>query len=80
VMEFYDITNEAKAYPGEYLLYKPKMEIVVCGAYLPAKDQIRALMRGSLIEDKIHNFQKIKLNKKERKDRASTRCKGCSGR
>jgi hypothetical protein len=78
-MEFCDITSETKVYPGEYLLYKPKMEIVVCGAYLPTKDQIRALMRGNLIEDKIHNFQKIKLDKKERKKRAATRCKGCGG-
>lgn len=79
-MKFYDIVEEAKVHPGEYLLYKPRMEIVLCGAYMPEKNAIKALCRGSVIEDKIQNFQKIKLNKKEMKQRAATRCKGCTGK
>jgi hypothetical protein len=79
-MEFYDITEEAKVYPGEYLLYKPRMEIVLCGAYIPTRNKIKALARGSMIEDSIQNFQKIKLNKKENQQRKSTRCKGCGSR
>ena len=79
-MEFYDIIDEEKAYPGEYLLYKPRMEIVLCGAYIPTQNMIRALAHGKVIEDKIHNFKKIKLNKKEKKQRNATRCKGCAAR
>ena len=78
-MEFYDIYDDTKVYPGEYLLYKPKMEIVLCGAYMPEADKIKALSRGRLIEDSINNFQKIKLNKQKTNNRNFRRCKGCSG-
>ena len=76
-MEFRDITQESKIYPGEYLLYKPKREIVLCGAYMPSKNKIKALSNGKMIEDDIANFQKIELNREERKKARATRCKGC---
>jgi len=77
-MEFYDITEDQKVYPGEYLLYKPKMEIVLCGAFMPSKNRIKALAKGMMIEDTIGNFQKIKSRGK--KQRPATRCKGCGSR
>ena len=76
-MKFIDINTESKIYPGEYLLYIPKREIVLCGAYMPSKNKIKALSNGRMIEDNISNFQKIELNKQERKESLSTRCKGC---
>ena len=79
-MDYYEINDKTKVHPGEYLLYTPKMEIVLCGAYMPAKNMIKALSHGTLIEDKIQNFRKIRLNKKEREQRAATRCKGCTGK
>tara|TARA_Y100000034_G_C6765681_1_gene341300 strand:- start:203 stop:439 length:237 start_codon:yes stop_codon:yes gene_type:complete len=77
-MEFDEITEESRVYPGEYLLYTPRMEIVLCGAYMPSKKKIKALAYGKMIEDDLHHFQKIRLSSEERKERSSTRCKGCS--
>lgn len=79
-MEFYDITSETKVYPGEYLLYKPKQEIVLCGAYIPSRNKIKVLAQGRMIEDNIQNFQKIKLTKEENRRRGTSRCKGCGKR
>lgn len=78
-MKFYDITEDVRVYPGEYLLYKPRMEIVLCGAYMPSKNKIKVMARGQMIEDKIDNFQKIKLNAGERKESSLSKCKGCGG-
>jgi hypothetical protein len=32
-MEFTEIDEQAKVFPGEYLLYSPQNRIVVCGAF-----------------------------------------------
>ncbi len=77
-MEFEEISENEKVVPGEFLLYVPKQAIVVCGAY--KGKTIRALQNGRLLEDKVQNFKKIKLNKQEKKERHVSRCKGCSGR
>ena len=76
-MEFEEITENMKVFPGEYLLYVPRNTIVLCGAYTGAI--IRALDNGSLLEDKVENFKKIKLNREERVGRTAyiSRCKGC---
>lgn len=80
-MKFIEIKDDKKVFPGEYLLYVPKQKVVVCGAYKPKEGRIRALVDGQLIEDKISNFKKIKLDKKERRDRVHRRgCGGCKGR
>lgn len=79
-MKFEIISKEASVYPGEYLLYEPTMEIVLCGAFNREKDMIRCLSKGQLLEDKIANFKKIRLSKKERNERRKTKCKGCGGR
>ena len=76
-MEFYPISDKDKAAPGEYLLHTPSNEIVLCGAFKRSEGKIKALSHGTLMEDKIENFHKIKLNKKERKKRTVRRCGGC---
>ena len=80
-MEFLDIAEETKVYPGEYLLHKPTSEIVMCGAYTKAEGVVRFLARGKLEEDKLENFQKLKLTKAEQKKRRVGRgCGGCKKR
>ena len=77
-MEFYDITEDQKATPGEFIFHEPSMQIVVCGSFNRENNVIRALAGGKIMSDKINNFKKIKLNKEERKRRAAySRCKGC---
>tara|TARA_R110002110_G_scaffold153901_1_gene347603 strand:+ start:247 stop:483 length:237 start_codon:yes stop_codon:yes gene_type:complete len=76
-MEFYDIKDDLKVFPGEYLLYRPQQRIVLCGAYLKSQKKIKALSEGRMIIDKVENFQKIKLTSQEHKNRAASRCKGC---
>ena len=76
-MKFQEINADSKVYPGEYLLHSPSQEIVLCGAYLKMEGKIRVLRHGMLMEDKIENFKKIQLNKKEKKSRRIKRCAGC---
>ena len=74
-MDFYDITEEQKAFPGEYLLYMPTKQIVLCGAYKRIDGTIKALNNGQLLEDKIEKFKKIRgLNSARKKG-----CGGCKG-
>ena len=79
-MEFHEIEENSKVYPGEYLLHEPTQEIVLCGAYVKTEGIIRVLRAGRLMEDKIENFRKIQLNKTERKENAVKRCGGCKSR
>ena len=58
-MELYEITEETKAFPGEYIYHIPTKQIVLCGSFNRGKNIIRALGRGRLFADKIQNFQKI---------------------
>ena len=76
-MEFYKIEEEAKVFPGEYLLHVPSNQIVLCGAFKPTQGLIKYMAHGKLAEDKIENFNKIKTNKRM-KPRKS--CGGCKGR
>ena len=76
-MNFQEITEDNKVFPGEYLLHVPSNKIVICGAYKPSEGKIRALANGRLIEDAIVNFQKIKLSKSEKKKRTVRQCGGC---
>ena len=76
-MEFYKIEEEAKVYPGEYLLHVPSNQIVLCGAFKRTQGLIKYMAHGKLAEDKIENFNKIKTNKRI-KPRKS--CGGCKGR
>jgi hypothetical protein len=56
-MKFVEITEEQKAFPGEFLLHEPTNSIVMCGAFMG--DKIRALNNGKLFEDVKRNFKKI---------------------
>ena len=76
-MEFQKITEDTKIRPGEYILHKPSQQIVVCGAYKYKEGTIKAIVGGRLMEDKIENFQKIKLSLKERRERKAARCGKC---
>jgi len=76
-MELYEITDELKARPGEYIYHEPTRQIVLCGSFNRKNDQIRVLAAGRLFCDEIKNFKKIKLNKEEKKHRTLSRCKGC---
>ncbi len=80
-MELYEITEELKATPGEYIYHKPKMQIVLCGSFNRKNNVIRALSQGKMISDKICNFKKIKLSDSERRARATKikPCGGCKG-
>ena len=76
-MEFYKSEEEAKVFPGEYLLHVPSNQIVLCGAFKRIQGLIKYMAHGKLAEDKIENFNKIKTNKRM-KPRKS--CGGCKGR
>jgi hypothetical protein len=76
-MEFTEIDEQAKVFPGEYLLYSPQNRIVVCGAF---KNFIRAFGNGKYIEDNIANFKKIEMTNQEKKrSRKIKRCGSCKG-
>ena len=72
-MEFYTIEEEAKVFPGEYILHLPSNQIVLCGAFKRAQGLIKYMTQGKLAEDKIENFNKIK------KEKGSPRKRGCGG-
>jgi hypothetical protein len=81
-MKFKTIEEDATVFPGEYLLHKPSRQIVLCGAFKRSEGTIKALSNGRLIEDVIHNFQKILLDKntQSRKKRRRPSCGGCKKR
>lgn len=76
-MEFYKITDELKAFPGEYIFHVPTKQIVLCGSFNREKNIIRALTAGRLFADKIQNFQKITIKQHETKKYKTAGCKGC---
>ncbi len=80
-MNFTEIDDKSKVFPGEYLLYSPTQSVVLCGAFNREQDFIRAFGNGKYIEDKIINFKKIELERKEQKQLSKNkRCGGCKGR
>ena len=81
-MEYVDILEGSRIFPGEYLFYKPINNIVICGAYDSKNKIVKALHNGKLIKDKINNFQKIKLSKEEHKSKrkAKKTCGSCKKR
>jgi len=76
-MEFFEITEDTKALPGEYIYHTPTKQIVLCGSFNRSQNQIRVLSRGRFFTDIIVNFKKIKLSKKEHKNNRASTCKGC---
>ena len=80
-MNFTEIDDSSKVFPGEYLRYSPTQSVVLCGAFNREQDFIRAYGNGKYIEDKIVNFKKIELERKEQKQLSKNkRCGGCKGR
>ena len=80
-MEYTDIKEGSKVFPGEYLYHIPSKDIVICGSYDSENDVLKALYRGRLIRDNIKNFQKIKLSKEEQKNKRTKRaCGSCKRR
>ena len=47
-MEFYKIEEEAKVFPGEYLLHVPSNQIVLCGAFKRRQGLIKYMTQGRL--------------------------------
>ena len=79
-MDFMEISENSRVHPGEYLLYSPSSQIVVCGAFNRSEDYIRAFGNGRYIEDKIRSFKKIQVSAAERqKVRKTNKCGGCKG-
>ena len=74
-MEFYQIEEEVKVFPGEWLLHVPTNQIVLCGAFKRTQGLIKYMSRGRLGEDKIENFNKIKREKGTTPKRGCGRCK-----
>ena len=62
-MKFYDIEDDMMVYPGEYVLHTPSKQIVLCGAFKKIDGLIKGMANGTLLEDKIENFQKINTHK-----------------
>ena len=79
-MDFVNIDDNSKVYPGEYLLHIPSKQVVVCGAFIKSENKIKALKNGQLITEDIKNFQKINLSQKEKRDRKYRSCGGCKRR
>ncbi len=78
-MEFQDIKEGTKVYPGEYLLHNPSQQIVLCGAFKPHEGTIKAFVSGRLIEDKIAHFQQINLPATSNNRRKQLGRRGCGG-
>lgn len=76
-MRFYNIEDDMVVYPGEYVLHTPSKQIVLCGAFKKEDGLIKGMANGSLMEDKIENFQKIKITSEEHKQSRAGKCKGC---
>ena len=79
MMEFTEIDESSKVFPGEYVYHEPSKAIALAGAFNRDGDFIRVLLNGKYLEDKISNFKKIKLSDKEKKEKTVKRCGGCKG-
>ena len=76
-MKFYEITENDKVFPGEYVLHVPSNQVVLCGSFDRMNNKMRVLANGRMMIDFISNFRKIQANKKDRqKTRRCRRCKG----
>jgi hypothetical protein len=78
-MKFVEITEDAKVWPGEYVLHEPSKEIVMCGAFNRDENFIRAIGSGKSMQDKIANFKKILMSPSDRHENRVSSCKGCRG-
>jgi hypothetical protein len=80
-MKFTPIGEDATIHPGEYLYHEPSSAIVLVGSFNREKNKIRGIRDGRLMEDKIGQFQRIELDRKERQKLSERKgCSGCKGR
>ena len=78
-MKLYPIDTGADTSPGEYLFHEPTQQIVLCGRYNEAEDQIQALGAGRVLYDEVRNFKKINLSSEEHRQQRVSGCKKCKG-
>jgi hypothetical protein len=77
-MEFVDIVEGSRVFPGEYLFHKTSKKIVVCGYFNLDNKIIKALDSGKLIKGDVSDFQKIQMSKKEIRDqKKDVKKRGC---
>jgi len=76
-MEFIEITEDIKTFPGEYIYHEPTKQIVLCGSFNRQQNEIKVLSRGKLFVDKIENFKKINMPRSKKTKTMFSRCKGC---
>ena len=76
-MNLYEISDDLKVYPGEYVFHVPTKQIVLCGSFMREKKQMRVLVSGKMFTDNIDNFRKIKLSRSENKQIKPKGCSGC---
>mgnify|MGYP004456679331 CR=1 FL=1 len=77
-MEFSEITEESRVWPGEYIYHEPSRSIVIVGSFNRSQNRIQTIGNGRLIVDEIDNFRKINLTRAEHQKYITTkRCSGC---
>jgi hypothetical protein len=76
-MQFIEITEDIKTFPGEYIYHEPTNQIVLCGSFNRQQNEIKVLSRGRLFVDKIENFKKINMPQSKKRKTTISRCKGC---
>jgi len=77
-MKFVEIADTAKVFPGEYILHVPSNQVVLCGAFSRDTNNIRVMAHGKMFSDKIDNFKKINMSRKEKSTSKKTRrCGSC---
>jgi len=78
-VEFTELTEETKVFPGEYLLHVPSKAVVLVGAYNWSANFVRVLKHGRLLEDTVAHFKKIRLTAEEHRTHRGTKCGSCKG-
>ena len=58
-MQFIEITEDIKTFPGEYIYHEPTNQIVLCGSFNRQQNEIKVLSRGRLFVDKIENSLEV---------------------
>ena len=78
LMDLYEIKDNDKTTPGEYIYHEPTGRVVLCASFDTKNKRIRVMSSGKMFFDKVENFKKIKLSTKEQvTKRAKKPCKGC---
>ena len=76
-MDLYEINENDKTTPGEYIYHEPTGRVVLCAFFDGRNKRIRVMSSGKMFFDKVENFKKIKLTTKESTTSRVKTCKGC---